>query len=112
MHPRRRFLLRQNDDARLPNDPTPSQRIDLSLGSPTSRPSLSGGDHYVTPSPCEDEGQNPEKKLGNSRSGCFGDSSLPGGGAGLSSAQETGENRTAVPEAVTMSMPLSEPSVS
>ena len=77
-----------------------------------SRPSLSGGDHYVTPSPCEDEGQNPEKKLGNSRSGCFGDSSLPGGGAGLSSAQETGENRTAVPEAVTMSMPLSEPSVS
>ena len=37
---------------------------------------------------------------------------FPGRGMGLSSAQETGENRTAVPEAVTMSMPLSEPSVS
>lgn len=77
-----------------------------------SRPSLSGGDYYVTPSPCEDEGQIPGKNLGNSRAGCFGDSSLALIGLGLSSAQETGENRTAVPEAVTMSMPLSVPSVS
>ena len=37
---------------------------------------------------------------------------FPGRGMGVSFAQETGENRTAVPEAVTMSMPLSEPSVS
>lgn len=33
-------------------------------------------------------------------------------GEALIIAQSTGENRTAVPDAVTMSMPLSEPSVS
>ena len=65
-----------------------------------SRPSLSGGIYYVTPSPCEDE-----RVVSVTQA-------FPCEGVGLSSAQETGENRTAVPEAVTMSMPLSVPSVS
>ena len=76
MHPRRRILLRQNDRPGLPMTRCYLRSAICRRAPQPSRPSLSGGAHYVTPPPCEDEGQNPGKNLGNSRSGRFGDSSI------------------------------------
>ena len=111
MHPRRRFLLRQNDDARLPMT-RPHLRGSIRHWAPQpSRPSLSGGVYYVTPSPCEDEGQNPEKKLGNSLSGCSIESRVFRVKQGAHDRSRYGGQAHSVADAVTMSMPLSEPSV-
>ena len=76
MHPRRRILLRQNDRPGLPMTRCYLRSAICRWAPQPSRPSLSGGTHYVTPPPCEDEGQNPGKNLGNSRSGRFSDSSI------------------------------------
>ena len=82
MHPRRRFLLRWNDDARLPMTRHRLRNAIRHWAPQPSGPLPSSGTYYVTPSPCEENGQSPGKNLGNTWRDRLAEPRLFSGGGG------------------------------